>query len=58
MANMLCRKITLRYFGATAYKVDPKLKLSPVFEGVNEDIRVWPDARGDHLVDGAIWWTT
>ena len=33
---------------ATAlHKVDPHLKLGgPVFEGVNEDIRVWPDARG------------
>ncbi|HXY50122.1 MAG TPA: glycosyl hydrolase family 5 [Terriglobales bacterium] len=33
---------------ATAiHKVDPKLKLGgPVFEGVNEDIQVWPDARG------------
>lgn len=33
---------------ATAiHKVDPNLKLGgPVFEGVNEDIRVWPDARG------------
>jgi hypothetical protein len=29
------------------HKVDPKLKLGgPVFEGVNEDIRVWPDAQG------------
>jgi F5/8 type C domain len=29
------------------HKVDPKLKLGgPVFEGVNEDIRVWPDAKG------------
>jgi hypothetical protein len=29
------------------HKVDPKLKLGgPIFEGVNEDIRVWPDARG------------
>jgi hypothetical protein len=27
--------------------VDPKLKLGgPVFEGVNEDIEVWPDTRG------------
>jgi hypothetical protein len=27
--------------------VDPKLKLGgPVFEGVNEDIQVWPDSRG------------
>jgi len=33
---------------ATAiHKVDAKLKLGgPVFEGVNEDIHVWPDARG------------
>ena len=29
------------------HKVDPKLKLGgPVFEGVNKDIRVWPDAQG------------
>jgi hypothetical protein len=27
--------------------VDPKLKLGgPIFEGVNEDIHVWPDAQG------------
>jgi hypothetical protein len=33
---------------ATAiHQVDPKLKLGgPVFEGVNEDVRVWPDAQG------------
>jgi hypothetical protein len=33
---------------ATAlHKVDPALKLGgPVFEGVNEDIKVWPDANG------------
>jgi hypothetical protein len=33
---------------ATAlHKVDPKLKLGgPVFEGVNEDITLWPDAAG------------
>ena len=33
---------------ATAiHNVDPKLKLGgPIFEGVNEDIRVWPDAQG------------
>jgi len=33
---------------ATAlHKVDPRLKLGgPVFEGVNEDIHVWPDAQG------------
>src|SRR5579871_763235 len=29
------------------HKVDPNLKLGgPIFEGVNEDIRVWPDAQG------------
>jgi F5/8 type C domain len=29
------------------HKVDPKLRLGgPIFEGVNEDIRVWPDAKG------------
>jgi hypothetical protein len=33
---------------ATAvHKVDPKLKLGgPIFEGVNDDIHVWPDAQG------------
>jgi hypothetical protein len=33
---------------ATAlHKVDPKLRLGgPIFEGVNEDIHVWPDAQG------------
>ena len=33
---------------ATAiHKVDPKVKLGgPVFEGVNEDITLWPDAAG------------
>jgi len=33
---------------ATAlHKVDPQLKLGgPVFEGVNDDIKVWPDANG------------
>jgi F5/8 type C domain len=33
---------------ATAlHRVDPKLKLGgPIFEGVNDDIRVWPDAEG------------
>jgi len=33
---------------ATAlHKVDPQLKLGgPVFEGVNDDIKVWPDAGG------------
>jgi hypothetical protein len=34
-------------WAAAIHKVDPKLKLGgPVFEGVNEDIRVWPDVRG------------
>jgi hypothetical protein len=34
-------------WATTIHKVDPKLKLGgPVFEGVNEDIRVWPDAQG------------
>ncbi|MBV8810470.1 MAG: discoidin domain-containing protein [Acidobacteriaceae bacterium] len=29
------------------HKVDPSVKLGgPIFEGVNEDIRVWPDAEG------------
>lgn len=29
------------------HAVDPKLKLGgPIFEGVNADIRVWPDAQG------------
>jgi F5/8 type C domain len=29
------------------HRVDPKLKLGgPVFEGINEDIHVWPDAQG------------
>ena len=29
------------------HRVDPKLKLGgPIFEGVNEDIHVWADARG------------
>lgn len=33
---------------ATAlHRVDPNLRLGgPVFEGVNEDIRLWPDAQG------------
>ena len=33
---------------ATAiHKVDPTLKLGgPVFEGINEDIKVWPNAQG------------
>ncbi len=34
-------------WAAAIHKVDPLLKLGgPVFEGVNEDIRVWPDAKG------------
>ena len=39
---------TLYIQWATAlHKIDPKLRLGgPIFEGVNEDIRVWPDAKG------------
>ena len=34
-------------WAAALHKVDPRLKLGgPVFEGVNEDIRLWPDAQG------------
>jgi hypothetical protein len=34
-------------WAAAIHKVDSKLKLGgPVFEGVNEDITVWPDAQG------------
>jgi hypothetical protein len=34
-------------WAAAIHKVDPKIKLGgPIFEGVNEDIRVWPDAQG------------
>jgi len=34
-------------WAAGIHKVDPKLKLGgPIFEGVNEDIRVWPDSQG------------
>jgi hypothetical protein len=34
-------------WAAALHRVDPKLKLGgPVFEGVNEDINVWPDAQG------------
>ncbi|MFZ0306269.1 MAG: discoidin domain-containing protein [Terracidiphilus sp.] len=34
-------------WAAAIHKVDPKLKLGgPVFEGVNDDITVWPDAKG------------
>jgi hypothetical protein len=34
-------------FAEALHKVDPSLKLGgPVFEGVNEDIRVWPDTQG------------
>jgi hypothetical protein len=40
---------TLYLQWATAlHKVDPKLKLGgPVFEGVSEDIKFWPDAAGE-----------
>jgi len=34
-------------FATTLHRVDPNFKLGgPVFEGVTEDIRVWPDALG------------
>jgi len=34
-------------WSAALHKVDPRLKLGgPIFEGVNEDIRVWPDPQG------------
>src|SRR6185437_5035866 len=34
-------------WAAAIHKVDPKVKLGgPIFEGVTEDIRVWPDAQG------------
>lgn len=34
-------------FATAMHRVDPNLKLGgPVFEGVNEDIKVWPDAQG------------
>ena len=34
-------------WAAALHKVDLKLKLGgPIFEGVNEDIKVWPDAQG------------
>ena len=34
-------------WASALHKVDPGLKLGgPIFEGVNEDIQVWPDAQG------------
>ncbi len=34
-------------FATALHRIDPTLKLGgPVFEGVNEDILVWPDANG------------
>ena len=34
-------------WAAALHKVDPQLKLGgPVFEGVNDDIKVWPDSNG------------
>jgi NedA-like, galactose-binding domain len=34
-------------WAAAIHKVDPKLKLGgPIFEGVNKDITLWPDAQG------------
>ena len=47
--NMLPEDYAVLYlqFATAIHKVDPALKLGgPVFEGVNEDIKVWPDAQG------------
>lgn len=34
-------------FATAMHRVDPALKLGgPVFEGVNDDIKVWPDSQG------------
>lgn len=34
-------------FADAIHKVDPTLKLGgPVFQGINQDVSVWPDARG------------
>jgi F5/8 type C domain len=34
-------------FASALHRVDPQFKLGgPVFEGVTEDIKVWPDSRG------------
>jgi len=34
-------------FATALHRVDPKFKLGgPIFEGVTEDIKVWPDAQG------------
>src|SRR5437588_12261125 len=34
-------------WAAAIHRVDPGLRLGgPVFEGVNEDLKVWPDAQG------------
>jgi hypothetical protein len=36
-----------RQWATALHRLDPALKLGgPVFEGVNEDIQVWPDAQG------------
>ena len=42
---------------ATAlHRVDPKLKLGgPIFEGVNKDIEVWPDAQGKTSWTGTLF---
>ena len=48
-ASSCCPKITARSTSSSRPRctaVDPALKLGgPVFEGVNEDILVWPDAQ-------------
>jgi hypothetical protein len=34
-------------FAAAIHKVDPSLRLGgPVFQGINQDVSVWPDAQG------------
>lgn len=34
-------------WAAAIHKVDPSMKLGgPIFEGVNQDIKVWPDSKG------------
>ena len=47
--NMLPEDYAALYlqFATAMHRVNPELKLGgPVFEGVNEDIKVWPDAQG------------
>ena len=42
-------------FATALHRVDPALKLGgPVFEGVNDDILVWPDARREDVMARAL----